>query len=298
VPGIGLRPEHWTIGYRKIEGAGVATGRAWGSDRFIALPGDDSGFQADPMPFEWNGRTYLFFESFPYATRKGVIALCELDEEGVPLPPRTVLEQPFHLSYPVLIPHDGEIYMMPEMGASGRLQLFRADPFPDRWVPDRTLIEGCSLADATPVFHDGRWWLFAALYGDGGSTWDQLALFHAPDLLGPWVPHDSNPVLIDAGSARPAGAMWHEDGALMRVTQDCRSGYGKGLAICRVDRLDALGYAQSVVARLAAPQGSTADGTHTLNRSGGLEVIDLRFSYKRRWPTLRRSEALRAAERG
>ena len=69
--------------------------------------------------------------------------------------------------------------------------------------------------------------------------------------------------------------MWHDGDTLMRVAQDCREGYGRGLAICRVDRLDRYGFAQTVVARLGAPPGSGAFGAHTLNRGGGLEVVDL-----------------------
>ena len=131
------------------------------------------------------------------------------------------------------------------------------------------------VADATPILHEGVWWIFASLNDDGGSSWDQLALYHAPDLLGPWTPHHANPVLIDAGAARPAGAMWHDGRTLMRVAQDCRDGYGRGLAICRVDRLDEDGFAQTVVARLGAPPGSAAFGAHTLNSGGWIEVIDL-----------------------
>ena len=193
---------------------------------------------------------------------------------------RVVLEEAFHLSYPVILRHGGANYMLPEMSAATRVQLYRADPFPDRWRPDAVLLEGCRLADATPILHEGRWWLFATANDDGGSSWDQLHLFHAPDLLGPWRPHVGNPVLIDAGAARPAGHMWHEDGVLMRPAQDCRRGYGDGLAICRIDRLDEGGYRQTVVRRIEAPPGvGGATGIHTLNRAAGWEVVDLKVPH-------------------
>lgn len=273
------RPDHWRIAMRQTAGAGVAGDKTWPPDRFMTLPDDGLRFQADPFPFEHNGRTYLFFEDFPYRTRKGVIAMVEIDADGPISPPRTVLEQPVHLSYPFVFTHEGAIYMLPEMSAAGRIQLFRADPFPDRWVEDRVLVDGVVAGDATPILHDGRYWMFATLSGDGGSSWDRLGLFHAPALFGPWTAHPANPVLVDAGAARPAGAMWHEDGALMRVAQDCRAGYGVGLAICRVDRLDPQGYAQTIVRRIGPPDGFGADGVHTLNRSGSLEVIDLRSAH-------------------
>lgn len=271
----GQRPNHWRIAYRRVADDGARPG-VWPPPELKILPDDGRRFYADPVPFAHEGRHYIFFEDYPYATGKGVIGCVEVYEDGQTSAPRTVLEQPFHLSYPFLLRHAGEIYMMPEMGAAGRVQLFRADPFPDRWVPDRVLLDDCCAADATVVRHGGRWWLFATTYGDGGSTWDQLRLFHAPDLFGPWQPHTLNPVLVDAGAARPAGAMWIEDGTLMRVAQDCREGYGRALAICRVDRIDSNHFEQTVIERLG-PFGKRADGTHTYFRAEGLEVVDLRY---------------------
>ena len=262
------RPDHWR----------VAT-RATGTDAaFAIVPDDGARFYADPFPFEWDGRRALFFEDYAYATGKGVIGCVEIDEAGGASAPRRALEQPVHLSYPFVFSDGDAVYMLPEMGAARRVQLFRAVSFPDRWVPDHILLDDVVAADATIVRHGDAWWLFATLAGDGGSSWDKLCLFHAPALAGPWVPHHDNPVLTDAGAARPAGAMWHEDGVLMRVAQDCRRGYGDAVALCRVDRLDPAGFRQTVVARLTAPAGFGADGTHTLNRSAGFEAIDLRFS--------------------
>lgn len=300
--------EHWRLALR------------YGGGEFVLLPDDGSCFRADPFLFEDGGRSWLFYEEFPYATGKGVIGRVPLtpqhpallsevpggerariardgngasEEAGsraLSLAPglfhleagacRVVLEDAFHLSYPLVLRHGGSIYMLPETSAASRVQLYRADPFPDRWLPDTVLIEGRRMADATPVFHQGQWWLFATSDEDGGSSWDELHLFHAPNLLGPWSPHVCNPVLIDAGAARPAGRMWHEDGVLMRPAQDCRTGYGVGLAICRVDRLDPNGFLQRVVERIVPPGGG--NGVHTINRAADWETVDLKVSRQRR----------------
>ena len=201
----GGRQEHWAIALRRVgEADAVASARAWQPPDFATLPHDGRRFQADPFPFTHDGRDYVFFEDFPYATRKGVIAMVELDAAGRASPMRVVLERPEHLSYPFVFAHEGETYMLPEMSAARRVQLFRADPFPDRWVADHVLIDGAVIADATLIEHDGRWWLFGTQSGDSGSSWDALALFHAPHPFGPWTPNAGNPVLIDAGAARPA----------------------------------------------------------------------------------------------
>ena len=260
----------WRIAHREI-GVGASEPTA-----FTALPVHGSRFYADPFPFEWDGLRCVFFEDYDRRTRKGTVASVIIDVAGAVSEPRTVLELPVHLSYPLVFADEDAVYMLPEMSAARRVQLYRAARFPDRWVPDQVLLDDVVAHDATVIRHNGRWWLFATVSGDGGSSWDQLCLFHAPDLTGAWVAHAGNPVLVDAGAARPGGAMWHEGDVLMRVAQDCRIGYGDALAICRVDRLDESGFAQTVVARRESPCGLNATGMHTLNRSATLEVIDLR----------------------
>jgi hypothetical protein len=70
-----------------------------------------------------------------------------------------VLDEPYHLSYPFLIEHDGEIYMMPEKAAQGRVDLYGCVAFPDQWEHARTLIEGQALSDCALFSHEGRWWM-------------------------------------------------------------------------------------------------------------------------------------------
>jgi hypothetical protein len=81
-------------------------------------------------------------------------------------------------------------------------------------------------------------------------------------------------VVLDPSSARPAGAVFKRNGELIRPAQDCALGYGRGLAFCRIDRLDEEGFAQSVLAR-AEPLTRSAHGLHTYNRAGPFELIDL-----------------------
>jgi hypothetical protein len=140
---------------------------------------------------------------------------------------------------------------------------------------ERVLINDVIASDATLVTWNGRDWLFASVAGKGASTWDALGLFYADDLFGEWQPHPLNPVLIDAGAARPGGAMVVQGNRLRRVAQDCRRLYGGGIVLADVDELDPENYAQTVRAALGPPPGSGAAGAHTLNVAGDIEMIDL-----------------------
>lgn len=264
---------HWRVGYRLHDGPGIAETSAIGSG-WSVLPDDGTRFYADPFPFEHEGRSYIFVEDYPHATGKAVISVAALDDNGVAGVPAPALEEPHHLSYPQVFARDGEIWMLPEGSGSGKLTLYRAERFPDRWVPAATLLEG-AISDATLFEHDGHLWLFATdRDGGAGSTSDTLVVFKAETLTGPWTPHRNNPILIDRRRARPGGAFIVSRGGPLLPVQDGTLGYGGGLGLSQLVRLD------DDVVTFADPKPVLAAGDfpypqiHTLNRAGRLEVID------------------------
>lgn len=269
-----VHPEHWRIAFRQLADDATIAGGTWPDAHWTRVPDDRLRYFADPFPFVENGRTYVFCEEYPYATRKGIISLFEI-VDGRPTKPRPVLERPYHLSYPFVFRRGAEIYMIPETSSVGRIELYRAETFPDRWTFERVLVKDVIASDATLVTWNGRDWLFASVAGEGASTWDALGLFYADDVFGAWQPHPLNPVLIDAGAARPGGAMVMQGNRLRRVAQDCRRLYGGGIVLAEVDQLDPENYAQTVCAVLGPPPGSGAAGAHTLNTAAGYQFIDL-----------------------
>ena len=268
-----FRHAHWRVGYRFHEGQGVAeTGRLGTGWQVLPDPGDR--FYADPFPLHWQGRPYLFLEDYVHATGKAVISVVPFDDGGRPQTPRVVLEEPHHLSYPQVFERDGTVWMLPEASTSGRLTLYRAVDFPDRWIPEAILLHG-EVSDATLLEKDGRLWLFATSRDGFGSTSDTMAVFSASSLTGPWQPHGLNPILIDRRRARPGGAFVRGAGGKLSLpVQDGTLGYGGGLGLSELLELD------DGKVRLAEPSPILADGDwpypriHTLNRSGPLEVID------------------------
>lgn len=268
-----FRHAHWRVGYRLHSGAGVAETGALGSG-WRVLPDEGDHFYADPFPFEWQGRQFIFVEDYPHATGKAVISVSELDGKGVASRPRPVLEEPHHLSYPFVFERDGTIWMLPEGSASGRLTLYRCASFPDHWEPVHVLIEGREISDATLVEKDGTLYLLATERDGYGSTSDTLAVFYADHLTGPWAPHPMNPVIIDRRAARPGGAVIRVGERLVLPVQDGTEGYGGGLGLSNILELD------RTTIRLAPPRPIDAAGDwpypkiHTLNRAGALEVID------------------------
>jgi hypothetical protein len=175
--------------------------------------------------------------------------------------------------------------MIPESSENETVDLYRAERFPDAWRHERTLIAGRRLVDATLAEIDGRWWMFAnapALPDVRYEAWlwDELHLFHAPSPLGPWTPHRRNPVVSDVRRARPAGRLFTREGAWYRPAQDSSRGYGGGLSIQRITRLDPDGYEETPVTTLLPRWRPGLTGLHTVNAVPGLTVIDVQA---RRW---------------
>ena len=136
------------------------------------------------------------------------------------------------------------------------------------------MLDDCRVGDFLIVEHNNRLWMFGTVGAGETSSWDALHLWHAEDLKSAWTPHERNPVLIDAGSSRPAGALYHRAGQLWRPAQDCTRGYGSGLALARVTALDETRYAQEVAAVLYPGAAWAGSGLHTLNWAHGIEVVD------------------------
>ena len=265
---------HWHVGWRFNDGAGVwqtgdLSGPSW---NVLGDPGNH--FYADPFPITWQGRTFVFFEDLDHRVGKGIISAVEFGANGPTGEVVPVLEEPWHLSYPFLIEDGGALWMIPESSIHKDVALYKCVRFPDKWERHATLLSGFELADVTITQHHGLHYLFGAWRDGTGGYSDALAIYYAEHLLGPWLPHASNPVLIDRTSTRPAGNFVTINGQLWRPVQNCTDGYGAALALAEIMELSPTTFKQ--VVRHSLKPGPLWPGRklHTLNRNGRLEVID------------------------
>ncbi len=192
----------------------------------------ESVFVADPFLVREAGEWFLFFELFNKLANKGEIGLatstdlCSWRYKGV------VLAEAFHLSFPYVFKVRNSYYMVPESRQSGAIRLYKATSFPSAWRFERELVVG-NYSDPTPVYFDGRWWIFANL-----SPYT-LAIFSSKSLKSPFVQHPQSPMYQeDLSKARPAGRPVLANGKLVRFVQDNREGYGKRVRAMRVNQLD------------------------------------------------------------
>jgi hypothetical protein len=269
--------EEWFIAVRRAN-AGSLVQEAAASGRIRGFRAVMSGTHehfADPFPFEDGRDTYIFFERYDETVGRASIAYARLDHSASPVGPLGAALSPgYHVSYPFVFRHQGDVFMIPESLADGTVGLYRAVGFPSHWVLERNLFTQLRAVDATLLEDEQRLWLFVNVAERGASVNDELHLYSSTTIDGPWIAHPENPVVSDTRSARPAGRIFTYEGELIRPSQDCSRGYGRALVFNRVDVLTDDEYKETPIARLERGWAPGVRATHTYNASDLLETID------------------------
>jgi hypothetical protein len=277
IRGIGRRlqrcfwREHWFVAYRSNGGA-LPTSTSMKGFHVVATAKDR--FYADPFSIERNGNTFLFFEDYPFDKGKGLISCLEIDNRGNCGKPQVVLEREYHLSYPHVFEHGGEMYMVPESLEPRRIDLYRAADFPGRWVFERTLLDNIVAVDPTILFHNGKVWLFASGVRSRHCINEELFLFFSDSLSGHWTSHPLNPIVSDVRRARPAGRILVHEGEIIRPAQDCSGSYGRAVTFYRIDELSETAYCETPIGKIGPEWWAGNLGTHTFNCSESIQTVD------------------------
>ena len=233
-------------------------------------------FWADPFIWVDNNKSFIFVEEYLYDIERGRIACLELDRDLNLVSNTTILERPYHLSYPFIFEYSGKLYMIPEAGETNSIQIFRCVHFPDKWIFEKKLIDNIYAVDSTVVYFDNLWWLFANVKSESGSTFDTLNLYYSKDPLSSnWHSHPCNPIVKDIRSARPAGRIFlNETGQLIRPSQDCNTRYGYAINFNRIVTLNTKEYQETSERIFRPPLGWRILAAHTFNNMNKITVID------------------------
>jgi hypothetical protein len=265
---------HWHVGWRYSPKAGVWDTKDLSGPAWNVLQDPGNRFFADPFAITWQGRTFAFFEDLDHRVGKGIISAIEFDGTGPVGKVMPVLDESWHLSYPFLLEHDGQLWMIPESSTNNDVAIYRCVRFPDKWERHATLLTGVEIADITITQHNGFYYMFGA-WRDGTAGYsDVLAIYHSPDVMGPWTPHASNPILTDRATTRPAGNFVRKEGLLLRPVQDCSESYGGALALAEILELTPDTFRQEIRGYIRPGPVWPGRKLHTLNRCGDLELID------------------------
>ncbi len=263
---------HWRVAIRVGSPLRLAGDGAPDLDGFRLHESPVGHYYADPFLWEREGRHWLFFEDYEYRTRHGTLACAEVRSDATLGPVQTVLERPYHLSYPCLFEDGGELYMVPETADNDTVELYRCVEFPGHWELERTLLDVGGL-DPTIMKSGDHYWLLTSIR-EPRTNARQLRLYLAPSLDGEWSEHPANPISTDIRTNRGGGAFVHDGERLFRVSQDCSTAYGYSFSVHEITALTPHRYAERPVLTVEPTWAQGLVGTHTYARCGEIEAID------------------------
>lgn len=166
-------------------------------------------FVADPSFFVEEGEWHMFLEVVEEG-HGGRIAHAKSDDEGVSWEyTGIVVEEDWHLSFPLAFKWNGDYYMTTQANPSSRPpRLYKANSFPNEWFPvldgyyDQNE-HGHGINDHTVFRWNDKWWDIA-----GDANEDTYIYYNDTLEQDGWQPHANNPVVEGRPSAsRPGGRL-------------------------------------------------------------------------------------------
>jgi hypothetical protein len=261
----------WFVAMRRNSGGSITDPGRLDLTGFRDVPlAQGSDQMADPFLWEAEGRNYLLFEDVAAGSSRGRLGCVEVFENGSCSEMRIILQRDYHLSYPCVVPANGELFLLPETAGANRVDLYRFSRFPWEVELVSPLVEGLGLVDTTPILVDGRWYFFTTT----APPFMETLLFRADRLDGAWNLHPGSPISGSVRNSRPAGNLFWRDGRLYRPTQDCSVRYGYAIQVNEVTRLTPTEFEERAVNWIPPAWARGLLGTHTWNESSRLQVLD------------------------
>ena len=260
--------------------SGSSADAVWSTANPIEPP--DECYWADPFVIKRGGKHYIFFEEYGFAEKKGFISYIELpnslDQNRLKgMRSRTVIDNDYHMSYPFLLEHEGDLYMIPESSENKTISLWKCDNFPGTWSKQKDLIAGISAVDSTLVQWNDKWWMFTNVDRTGaGEHYTELHIYHADDPInGEWIAHAENPVVTDVTRARMAGNFIKLPGdRLIRCNQVIKTYYGEAIGMQEVVELSVTRYEEKPHNKIEANWRKDIYRNHHTDSRDGIAVID------------------------
>lgn len=193
---------------------------------------------ADPFLFVRDDRLYIFYE---IQTDFGVgeIWAQSMDACGAWTSHGLVLMESFHLSYPQVFSHRGQIHMIPEAASSGKVWLYTARAFPLEWHKTRILINEALLDTSIIILDEG-------IYLLGTTRGYELKVYFASDLDSEFR-ETGITVSRDKAISRNAGRPLYIENKLYRLAQNCKEAYGQNVALLQIEYISLEKYSEKMV---------------------------------------------------
>lgn len=246
----------------------------WRTLKFFNIYPPQNVIYADPFVAQHQGRTFLIFEIDNHQHPKGYIGACEIFPDGTHSEIKTVLECPYHLSYPFIFQHHQQWYMIPETSANQTIELWQAINFPYQWKKCHNIIDNIQAVDNTLYQDDNYFYLFNSTKQSTKKFGNRLDIFYTNDILSQqWHVHSTNPVKNNLLYERPAGNLFRLNQTLYRPVQDSIKRYGGAMEIRQITQLSPTHYQEVCIDKIN-PKQFGCIGSHTFSFADSVLVMD------------------------
>ena len=250
---------------------------SWPSANFL----DSQGIQppkgswlADPFVIRRNGRDYCFVEEFVEDTGRGRISVFDITELKVTYV-GVALEEEFHLSFPYVFEHDGDLFMCPESHEANEIRLYRNTGDILSWELDTVLVRNVSAVDSLIFSQLGMWTLLTSIDETGAGDFSTgLWCFQSDQLQSSnWRQQSWKPANVQ-GECMRNGGLLESDGEFFRVGQVADFGeYGSRVHISRVVSSGSR-YSEKFSSAVTPRNIRGATGLHHISSAENVTVFD------------------------
>ena len=220
----------------------------------------------------------LLVECVTDDTKRGRIAIMHIDKSTYTLKDmKYILDLPTHLSFPVIVRKNNRVYVYPENGESGKLNLYELDLKKGELVFVEQIMDK-ALGDAIITTLFGEKMMFATEEPDMNGR--ELVIYRTSNNT-QWVLDEK--VAFADNVARNAGDFFRIGENIYRPAQECNEDYGHGLVIQQVTSSTSSNGNKWIfkeIRRMVSPLKRYPMCLHTLNYYNGVVVMDVKgFRY-------------------
>lgn len=231
-------------------------------------------FFADPFVHTKDAKTICFVEDYNYIDKKGSIRAIELVDAKSYVILDTVIEEPFHMSFPYLFEYDDELYMVPETSENNAIRLYKCIEYPLKWQYQKNLMSDIKVVDTMIFKHEERWWLLCNGQRDNGLS--LMAFYTDNPLSGDWVEHNANPLVFDISKGRNGGVLYDRESNPIRVRQKSEfNQYGKSFSLAKIKELTINSFKEEEIKKVNPNFFKDIKGCHHMHSNGEFTVYDI-----------------------
>lgn len=273
--------EIYTIAIRKRDKKSLFEG---GRNTFYCIPYLVKYWFADPIIYRHESEDYLFVEAYDRTIAKGHIAVARMNDNPKKIVFEPVIEEKYHMSFPMVFDWCQDIYMIPETSENFSINLYRAIEFPLKWECIRVFETKKKIVDSIILKKEtNRLHMLASEINPCNSLEVRFLKYLLEYRNDEWIlkwDDAFNSLQTYNLKDRNAGKCFMEKNSIILPTQVSTSiDYGVSLSFIKIDGNSWIekGKATPNNVLIEGIRGKNIIGIHSYSRTDRQEIIDARY---------------------